>query len=106
MIEATSKISSAAGRLNVRRKVGGNDDASVGTIVCLSARNKRIAFHSDTSATLCFVRGAGKMAFRGSSVEYHDGKWFKIPGMTAYQIFPDTDTVLLKIQKRGRASAK
>lgn len=51
-----------------------------------------------SAATLCFIRGTGKIAIHDRLVEY-GGKWFDIPLRTEYQIFPETDTVMLAIQK-------
>jgi mannose-6-phosphate isomerase-like protein (cupin superfamily) len=105
--ESTTKASGATRQLAAGPDVGVRDyDPALGTLKYLSARKKSVALRSETSATLCFIRGTGKMAVRDASVEYRDGKWFEIPGMSAYQIFPETDTVLLTIQKDGRASAR
>lgn len=107
MIESMIKVSRVAGQLASGPDVGvRDDDTAPGTLTCLSARKKSVTLLSDSSTTLCFVRGTGKIAVRDASVEYRDGKWFEIPCMTAYQIFPNTDTVLLTIQKPGRALAK
>jgi hypothetical protein len=106
MIESTTKMSRAVGQSAAGRDGAVHeDDATLGDLTCLSARKKTIALRSDTSATLCFIRGTGKMTVRDASVDYHDGEWFEITGLTAYQIFPDTVTVLLTIQKPGTASA-
>ena|SRR5277367_3252777 len=56
---------------------------------------------STSAATVCFIRGTGKIAMNDSVVEY-GGKWFEIPREIEYQIFPETDTLMLTIQKRRR----
>lgn len=98
MNETTTKTSRATRQLSAGRDARVcDDDPAMGTLKYLSARNKSVALRSDTSATLCFIRGSGKMAVRDASIEYHDGKWFEIPDMTEYRIFPEADTVLLTV---------
>ncbi len=75
------------------------DDGALGTLTYIEAED-RIVEHGfgDSAVTMCFVRGSGKIAIDGSLVEY-GGKWFEIPRRVEYQIFPETDTLMLTIQK-------
>jgi mannose-6-phosphate isomerase-like protein (cupin superfamily) len=75
-----------------------NRDSGAGTLTYLEA-DKPVDRRCDSPAVLCFIRGEGKMAMNDTSAEYRDGKWFDIPGKTAYQIIPDIDTVMLTIEK-------
>ncbi|MGB8114267.1 MAG: hypothetical protein WCF22_10860 [Candidatus Sulfotelmatobacter sp.] len=75
------------------------DDAGVGTLTYIKAEDRIVEhWYEDSAVTLCFVRGSGKIAIDGSLVEY-GGKWFEIPRRVEYQIFPETDTLMLTIQK-------
>jgi hypothetical protein len=75
------------------------EDLSLATLRLLRTTDKHAEYRHETFAvTLCFVRGTGGIAFNGNRVEY-GGKWFEIqPGMD-YEIFPETDTVMLTLQK-------
>jgi mannose-6-phosphate isomerase-like protein (cupin superfamily) len=99
MIEST-KVSSPVEQLAVSRKAAvHDDDTSLGTLAYLNAKGKTGAHRCVSSATLCFIRGTGRIAINNTSLAYHDGKWFEVPSGTTYRIFPDTDTVMLTIQK-------
>jgi hypothetical protein len=80
------------------------DDGSLFTFSSMKTNEQLVEHRFEISAaTLCFIRGTGKIAINGSLVEY-GGKWFEIPRMIEYQIFPETDTVVLTIQKPSRDS--
>ncbi|MGB8061646.1 MAG: hypothetical protein WCF26_07115 [Candidatus Sulfotelmatobacter sp.] len=75
------------------------DDSALGTFTYIRANDKNVEHRFETSAaTLYFIGGTGKIAINDSFVEY-GGKWFEIPGKIEYQIFPETDTLMLTIQK-------
>lgn len=75
------------------------DDTAFFTFTRVKANDKNVEHRFETSAaTLCFIRGTGKIAISDSFVEY-GGKWFEIPGKIEYQIFPEADTLMLTIQK-------
>jgi hypothetical protein len=104
MIEST-KVSSPVEQLAVSRKAAvHDDDTALGTLAYLNAKVKTGAHRCVSSASLCFIRGTGRIAINNTSLAYHDGKWFEIPGGAAHQIFPDTDTVMLTIQKSAGTS--
>ena len=75
------------------------DDTALFTFTRVQANDKNVEHRFETSAaTLCFIRGTGKIAINDKVVEY-GGKWFEIPSKIEYQIFPETDTLMLTIQK-------
>ena len=75
------------------------DDSALGNLSYINAEDKGVEHRFEPFATtLCFIRGAGKIAINGSLVQY-DRKWFEIPRLVEYQIFPETDTVMLSIPK-------
>jgi len=75
------------------------DDVELGSLTYLKAEDRLVEHrYEDSAVTLCFVRGTGKIAIDGSLVEY-GGKWFEIPCRVEYQIFPETDTLMLTIHK-------
>ena len=80
------------------------DDSSLFTFTRINTNDKKVEHRFEISAaTLCFIRGTGKIAINDSLVEY-GGKWFEIPRMIEYQIFPETDTVMLTIQNPTKDS--
>ena len=65
----------------------------------IKATDKPAEYRDETCAvTLCFVRGTGKIAINGNRVEY-SRRWFEIPRRMDYQVFPETDTVMLTLEK-------
>jgi hypothetical protein len=75
------------------------DDSAFGNFTYISPQAKSVEYRFETSAaTLCFIRGTGKIAINGSLLEY-DRKWFEIPQFVEYEILPETDTVMLTILK-------
>ena len=75
------------------------DDSAFGNFTYIKPQGKSVEYRFETSAaTLCFIRGTGKIAINGTQVEY-DRKWFEIPQFVEYQILPATDTVMLTILK-------
>lgn len=75
------------------------DDSALGNFTHISPQDKSVEYRFETcGATLCFIRGTGKIAINGSLVEY-DRKWFEIPQFVEYQILPETDTMMLTILK-------
>jgi hypothetical protein len=75
------------------------DESAFGNLTYIKPQDKSVEYRYETSAaTLCFIRGTGKIAFHGTLVEYNR-KWFEIPQFVEYQILPDTDTVMLTILK-------
>jgi len=103
MIVSSSKMSRTVRQPAAIRDVGvRDDDTATATLRCFGATEKNIALRSDAPATLCFIRGTGKMVVRDALVEYRDGEWIEISDMTAFHIFPATDTVLLTIRKPER----
>jgi hypothetical protein len=75
------------------------DDTALFTFTRVQANDKNVEHRFETSAaTLCFIGGTGKIAINDTIVEY-GGKWFEIPSKIEYQIFPETDTLMLTIQK-------
>jgi hypothetical protein len=75
------------------------DDSAFGDFTYIKPQDKGVEYRFETSdATLCFIRGTGKIAINGSLVEY-DRKWFEIPQFVEYHILPETDTVMLTILK-------
>ncbi len=95
----------SASKLSVEH-LGGNrsfhvhrDDTALFTFTRVQANDKSVEHRFETSAaTLYFIRGTGKIAINDKIVEY-GGKWFEIPSKIEYQIFPETDTLMLTIQK-------
>ena len=80
------------------------DDTALFTFTRVQADDKNVEHRFEASAaTVCFIRGTGKIAINDRVVEY-DGKWFEIPRKIEYQIFPETDTLMLTIQKPTRDS--
>ena len=74
-------------------------DAALFTFTRVKVDDKNVEHRFETSAaTLCFIRGTGKIAINDGVVEY-GGKWFEIPRKIEYQIFPETDTLILTIRK-------
>jgi hypothetical protein len=79
------------------------DDTAFCTFTRVQA-GENVEHRFETSAaTLCFVRGTGKIAINDRVVEY-GGKWFEIPRKMEYQIYPETDTLMLTLQKPTRDS--
>ncbi len=75
------------------------DESALCNFAEIKPQNKSVEYRLETSpATLCFIRGTGKIAINGSVVDY-DRKWFEIPQFVEYQILPETDTVMLTILK-------
>jgi hypothetical protein len=75
------------------------DDTALFTFTRVQANDQKVEHRFETSAaTLCFIRGTGKIAINDRVVEY-GGKWFEIPSKIEYQIFPETDTLMLAIRK-------
>ena len=75
------------------------DDSALGDFDYIRPQGKSVEYRLETSAaTLCFIRGTGKIVIDGSLMEY-DRKWFEIPQFVEYQILPETDTVMLTILK-------
>lgn len=74
------------------------DDHSPATLRQIKAVDAHAENCHETSVTLCFVRGTGRIALNGQRVEY-GGKWFEIPRGMQYSVFPETDTVVLTLQK-------
>ena len=75
------------------------DDPGLGALTYVNPHDKGVEYRYETSAaTLCFIRGEGKIVINGGLVDY-SGKWFEIPRFVEYQILPETDTVMLTIQK-------
>jgi len=84
MIEST-KVTGPVEQLAASRKAAiHDDDTSLGTLAYLNAKVKTGAHRCESSATLCFIRGSGRIAVNNTSLAYYDGKWFEIPGGTAY----------------------
>ncbi len=81
-----------------------NRDSGAGTLTYLEV-DKPVDLCCEGPATLCFIRGEGKMAMNDTSAEYRDGKWLDIPRKTAYQILPNVDTVMLTIEKPTNESS-
>jgi len=80
------------------------DDTAFFSFTPVPANDKNVEHRFETSAaTLCFIRGTGKIAINDSLVEY-SRKWFEIPGKIEYQIFPETDTLMLTIRKHSTDS--
>lgn len=78
------------------------DDTALFTFSRIQADDKNVEHRFETSdATVFFIRGTGNIAMNDGVVEY-GGKWFEIPRKTEYQIFPETDTLVLTIQKPTR----
>ena len=76
-----------------------NDDSAFADFTYIKPQDKGVEYRFETSAaTLCFIRGTGKIAIDGSPVEY-DRNWFEIPQFVEYEILPETDTVMLTILK-------
>ncbi|MGA7403079.1 MAG: hypothetical protein WCC99_04625 [Candidatus Sulfotelmatobacter sp.] len=75
------------------------DDFGLGALTYIKPNEKSVEYRYETAAaTLCFIRGTGKIAISGTLVEY-SSKWFEIPRFVEYQILPETDTVMLTILK-------
>ena len=75
------------------------DDFALGALTYIKPNDKSLEYRYESSAaTLCFIRGTGKIAINGALVEY-SGKWLEIPRFVEYQIFPESDTVMLTILK-------
>ena len=68
------------------------DDFALGAFQpYIQPTSKSVEYRYETSAaTLCFIRGTGKIAINGVLVEY-SGKWFEIPRFVEYQILPESD---------------
>jgi hypothetical protein len=80
------------------------DDSTLFSFTRIHASDENVEHRfAACAATLCFLRGTGKIAINDSLVEY-GGKWFEIPRWIDYQIFPETDTVMLTIQRPTRDS--
>ncbi len=95
----------AAKKITVERLPGGQnlhvyqDEMALGNLTYINAEGKNVEHRYEPSATtLCFIRGAGKIAINGSLMEYA-GRWFDIARLVEYQILPETDTVMLSIPK-------
>jgi hypothetical protein len=74
-------------------------DFGFGALTYVKPDDESVEYRYETSAaTLCFIRGEGKIALNGGLVDYC-GKWFEIPRFVEYQILPETDTVMLTILK-------
>lgn len=98
-------MSEAANKITVERLPGRQnlhiyqDEMALGDLTFINAGDENIEHRYEPSAvTLCFIRGTGRIAIDGSLMTY-DRKWFEIPRMVEYQIFPETDTVMLSIPK-------
>jgi mannose-6-phosphate isomerase-like protein (cupin superfamily) len=75
------------------------DDFGLGILTYIKPNEKSVEYRYETSAaTLCFIRGEGKIAINGTLVEY-SGKRFEIPCFVEYQILPESDTVMLTLLK-------
>jgi hypothetical protein len=75
------------------------NETALFTFTRVKVDDKNVEHRFETSAaTVCFVRGTGRIAINGGVVEY-GGKWFEIPRKIEYQIFPETDTLILTIRK-------
>jgi hypothetical protein len=75
------------------------DDFASGALTYIKPNEKSVEYrYKAAAATLCFIRGIGKIAINGGLVDY-SGKWFEIPRFVEYQILPETDTVMLTILK-------
>ena len=75
------------------------DDFALGDLTYIKPNEKSVEYRYETSAaTLCFIRGTGNISINGTLVEY-SSKWFEIPRFVEYQIFPESDTVMLTILK-------
>ena len=75
------------------------DDFGLGALTYIKPNEKSVEyFYENSAATLCFIRGTGKIAINGTLVEY-SGKWFEIPRFVEYQILPESDTVMLTVLK-------
>jgi hypothetical protein len=75
------------------------NDSAFADFTHIKPQGKSVEYRFETSAaTLCFIRGTGKIAINGSLAEYNR-KWFEIPKSVEYQILPETDTVMLTILK-------
>jgi len=98
MTESGTKISVEQLPGNQRFHVH-KDDFALGDLTYIKPNEKSVEYRYETSAaTLCFIRGTGKIAINGALVEY-SGKWFEIPRFVEYQILPESDTVMLTILK-------
>jgi hypothetical protein len=74
-------------------------DTALFTFTRVKVDDKKVEHRFETSAaTVFFVRGTGRIAINNGVVEY-GGKWFEIPRKIEYQIFPETDTLILTIRK-------
>ena len=98
-------IADSAGKIRLEHLSGNRrfhvhkDDSAFGNFTYVRPQAESVEYRFETSAaTLCFIRGTGKIAINGSLVEY-DRKWFEIPQFIEYQILPETDTVMLSILK-------
>jgi hypothetical protein len=75
------------------------DDFALGALTYIKPNEKSVDYLSETSAaTLCFIRGTGKISINGTLVEY-SSKWFEIQRFVEYQILPESDTVMLTVLK-------
>ena len=75
------------------------DDFALGALTYIKPNEKNVEYrHEAAAATLCFIRGTGRIAINGTLVEF-SGKWFEIPRFVEYQILPESDTVMLTILK-------
>jgi len=74
-------------------------DTALFTFTRVKVDEKNVEYRFETSAaTVFFIRGTGRIAINDGVVEY-GGKWFEIPRKIEYQIFPETDTLILTIRK-------
>ncbi len=96
-------MSKSVAKISVERLLGNRgfqvheDDSAFATLTYMS--DKSIEYRYEASAaTLCFIRGKGRISIEGSQIEY-GGKWFDIPRFVEYQILPETDTLMLTILK-------
>jgi hypothetical protein len=97
MPESAAKISLE--QLSSRTIHVHKDDSAFGSFSHIRANDENVEHRFEASAaTLCFIRGEGKIAINGTLVEY-SSKWFEIPRFVEYQILPETDTVMLTILK-------
>lgn len=102
MMKSTKESSHVERLANRQEDTVHDDENSLGRLVYLNAKGTTGMRQCENCTTLCFIRGTGRIAIKDASVAYHDGKWFEIPGGTSYQIFPDTNTVVLTIQNSSR----
>ena len=103
MLESVAKISLEQLPGNRRFHVH-KDDSAFGMLTYINDKSVEYRYEA-SAATLCFIRGTGKISINGSQIEY-SGKWFDIPRFVEYQILPETDTLMLTVLKpAGEADA-